>query len=90
MRHGQGREVKKDKNRRRIDPYGSGNELILKDPAPIVPVNGGSDQAMTFTPMVWCKNADYWGAKFSAEQNIAEALKKAGTKAPTAMYKQIK
>ncbi len=68
----------------------AGNELLLKDPAPVVPVNGGSDQAMTFTPMVWCKNADYWGAKFSAEQNIAEALKKAGTKAPTAMYKQIK
>jgi small conductance mechanosensitive channel len=68
----------------------AGNELILKDPAPVVPVNGGSDQAMTFTPMIWCKSADYWGARFSAEQNIAEALKKAGIKAPAALYSQVK
>lgn len=67
----------------------AGNELLLKDPAPVVPVNGGSDQAMTFTPMVWCKSGDYWGARFSAEQNIAEALKKAGVKAPAAQYRQV-
>jgi hypothetical protein len=40
--------------------------------------------------MIWCKSADYWGARFSAEQNIAEALKKAGIKAPAALYSQVK
>jgi small conductance mechanosensitive channel len=58
------------------------NELILKNPAPFVSLSGATNEAMEFTVRPYCKSADYWGVYFSMNQEICEALGKAGIKAP--------
>lgn len=58
------------------------NELILKDPAPFVSLSGATNEAMEFTVRPYCKSADYWGVYFGMNQEICEALGKAGIKAP--------
>lgn len=58
------------------------NELVLKDPAPFVSLSGATNEAMEFTVRPYCKSADYWGVYFSMNQEICEALGKAGIKAP--------
>ena len=64
--------------------------ILLKDPAPIVPVTGGNETSMQFSPKVWCNSADYWGAYFAANKDIAEALKEAGINAPVIQYRETK
>ena len=58
------------------------NEKVLSDPAPIVYVTGGTNEAMQFSARAWCKNEDYWDVYFELTQNITEALGEAGINAP--------
>lgn len=60
----------------------SANEKVLSDPAPIVYVTGGTNEAMQFSARAWCKNEDYWDVYFELTQNITEALGEAGINAP--------
>ncbi len=58
------------------------NEKLLADPAPIVYVTGGTNEAIQFSARAWCKNEDYWDVYFALNQNITEALGEAGVSAP--------
>ena len=58
------------------------NELVLDTPEPFARLSGGTNEAMEFTVRAWCKSADYWPVYFDLNQQIAEALGRAGVHAP--------
>ena len=60
----------------------AGSELALKDPAPFARINGGTNEAMTFTVRVWCKTENYWDLYFELNQSIVEAFAAKGVQAP--------
>ena len=60
----------------------SANALVLKDPAPMARVSGGSNEAMEFVARAWCKNADYWTVYFDLTQAVTEAFGQKGVQTP--------
>lgn len=59
------------------------NPKVLSEPdLPFARVNGGTNDAMTFSVKVWCANADYWDVYYDLTQGIIEALGAAGVQAP--------
>ncbi len=59
------------------------NDKVLDSPAkPFARVNGGTNEAMTFTVRAWCRNEDYWDVYFDLTQSIIEAMGAAGVQAP--------
>lgn len=58
------------------------NDLVLKAPEPFARLSGGSNEAMEFTTRAWCKSEDYWTVYFDLNQQITEALGRAGVHAP--------
>lgn len=58
----------------------------LDDPAPIVYVTGGTNEAMQFSARAWCKNEDYWDVYFELTQSVTEALGEAGVNAPAMRF----
>lgn len=57
-------------------------DKVLTDPAPIVYVTGGTNEAIQFSARAWVNNADYWDVYFELNQSITEALGEAGISAP--------
>lgn len=60
----------------------SAHALVLKDPAPMARVSGGSNEAMEFVARAWCKNADYWTVYFDLTQAVTEAFGQKGVQTP--------
>ena len=60
----------------------SRNSRVLKTPEPFARLSGGTNETMEFTVRAWCQNADYWDVYFGLKEEIAEAMGKAGLKAP--------
>ena len=60
----------------------SANTRVLKTPEPFARLSGGTNETMEFTVRAWCQNADYWDVYFGLKEEIAEAMGKAGLKAP--------
>jgi small conductance mechanosensitive channel len=58
------------------------NELILKDPAPIVGVGELTDNAMVFNIWAWVKRADYIAVKYNIHEMAKIKFDAAGIKLP--------
>lgn len=50
--------------------------LALKDPEPFVRLSAHSDNALTYTVRVWCKNEDYWDVHFDVTEKVKLAFDK--------------
>ncbi|MBQ4574277.1 MAG: mechanosensitive ion channel [Clostridia bacterium] len=58
------------------------NEMIVKDPAPVVLVAAHGDSAITMKLRVWCDSANYWSVNFDMWENVKKALDEAGIEIP--------
>lgn len=58
------------------------NELILKDPAPVVYVQSHEASAISLTARVWCAVDKYWDVYFAMQENVKLALDKNGINIP--------
>ena len=54
------------------------NELILRDPAPVVLLSEYGDSAISYTVRVWTKNANYWPVNGALKEAIRESFAKHG------------
>ncbi|MCR4574696.1 MAG: mechanosensitive ion channel family protein [Lentisphaeria bacterium] len=58
------------------------NELILKDPAPVVLVSELADSSVNLTLRFWTENAKYWDAYWAIQRNLKPAIEGAGLNIP--------
>jgi len=54
------------------------NELILRDPAPVVLLSEYGNSAISYTVRVWTKNANYWPVNGALKEAIRESFAKHG------------
>ena len=60
----------------------TGNNKVLKDPAPAVTVSELADSSVNFAVRPWCTPDNYWDVYFETTENVKEALDKAGIEIP--------
>lgn len=60
----------------------SGNEMVLKNPAPAVVVTELADSSVNLQLRAWTKTGDYWDVKGALTQAIYEAYGKEGIEIP--------
>lgn len=58
------------------------NEMILKDPAPVVEVVEMADSSVNLVVRPWTNTENYWNVYFSINRGIKEALDQAGIEIP--------
>ncbi len=58
------------------------NELIFKDPEPLIGVANHRDNAVEMDLKVWCRTDDYWDVKYYLEENIKTAFDENGIRIP--------
>ena len=58
------------------------NELILKDPMPVVYVKSHEASSIDLTARVWCSAANYWDVYFAMQESVKIALDKNGINIP--------
>lgn len=56
--------------------------MALAEPEPSVKVTGHSDLGTVVTCRVWAKNEDYWNMNYDLQQQLKEALDRAGIEMP--------
>ena len=65
-----------------IEKVMADNELVLKDPAPVVAQEPFGEEAMNFTARCWCRNKDYWTVYYGLTRAIGDAITQAGVAQP--------
>ncbi len=58
------------------------NELLLKDPEPVIALNELGDSSVNFVVRPWVKTADYWPARFNMMETIKATFDKEGISIP--------
>ncbi len=58
------------------------NDMILKDPAPMVGLTNFGDSSLDLTVRVWCKSEDYWDVFFWMNEEIKTAFDKNNVSIP--------
>ena len=58
------------------------NDLILKDPAPVVLVAAHGESSVTIKLRVWCNAGDYWTVNFDMWEDVKKAFDKFGIEIP--------
>ena len=58
------------------------NDLILKDPEPVVLVAAHGESSVTIKLRVWCNAADYWTVNFDMWEDVKKAFDKFGIEIP--------
>lgn len=57
-------------------------ELVFKEPAPFITVGELADSSVDIFVRVWCKNSDYWTAKFYLTDKVKRAFDANGIEIP--------
>lgn len=60
----------------------SGQEKILKDPAPTIRLKEAGASALVYTYRVWVKGADYWDVYFDSMEKIKKTFDEKGIEIP--------
>jgi small conductance mechanosensitive channel len=60
----------------------SGDDRVLKDPAPVVAVATLGESSVDLVVRPWCNKEDYWGLRFDLQRRIKEGLDAAGISIP--------
>jgi small conductance mechanosensitive channel len=71
-----------DKVRRVLGDILSGDDRILKDPAPVIAVLELGDSSVNFVVRPWVKTADYWGVYFATQESIKKRFDAEGISIP--------
>ena len=71
-----------DTLRRVLLDLATANELVLKDPAPTVCIDGYADSSINFSLRVYVKGEDYWTVNFALKEGLKKALDAAGIEIP--------
>ena len=71
-----------EKAKRVILNYVDKNELILKDPEPVVYVYSHEASSIDLVARVWCKTPDYWPVYFAMQENVKKEFDKNGVTIP--------
>ena len=58
------------------------NEMIRKEPAPLIAVGKYVDNGITIEVKIWCKNEDYWTLYHDMQENVKLAFDEAGIHTP--------
>ena len=79
---GAGYEADVDKVKQVLLDVAASSDLILKDPAPFVAVNGHNASSVGYLFRVWCKKEDYWTVTFDSWERIKKAFDENGIEIP--------
>ena len=71
-----------EKAKRAILEYTSTNELILKEPEPVVFVNSHEASSIDLLARIWCRGEDYWPVYFAMQENVKKSFDKNGIEIP--------
>jgi small conductance mechanosensitive channel len=71
-----------DKVKNAIAEILSGDERILRDPAPTIAVLELADSSVNFVVRPWVKTADYWNVFFALQENIKKRFDALGISIP--------
>ena len=70
------------KARQLIESIIASDELILKDPAPVVAVNELADSSVNFVVRPWVKGKDFWNVRFAMIEKVKQAFDDNGISIP--------
>ena len=65
-----------DLARKVLEAIAEKNDLVLKDPAPVVYVAGHGQSALTVRLRIWCASSDYWTVYFDMWEDVKRAFDK--------------
>ena len=71
-----------DKAREVLQKLIDDNELILKDPAPLIAVSSLGDSSVNFVVRVWVKAPDYWAVFFDMNEKVYNTFNEVGLNIP--------
>ena len=71
-----------DKAKRVILDYVATNELIHKDPAPVVYVYSHEASSIDLVVRIWCSTPDYWAVYFAMQENVKKEFDRNGVSIP--------
>ena len=60
----------------------TGDERVLKDPAPVIAVSELGDSSVNLVVRPWCRKEDYWALRFDLTRKMKEELEAAGCTIP--------
>jgi len=73
-------DIKKAKDL--LDKIVTGDERVLKDPAPVIAVGELADSSVNFVVRPWVKTADYWAVLWDLNETVKLEFDKAGISIP--------